>query len=190
MNPHDYQTLLANAPHERGRLAIRFGAEVGLRVSETTNVQVNHVHESTHPEVDCHFISVLGKDTTGKLGEMGKYREAFLPYELYNKMMALSIKQGAAPNQPIFDVTKRTVQAWVKDAAESAAEATGNENFARISSHDLRAYFASTALIRHDMNVRVVMEVGGWSDFKSMQPYLNAQFDDIIAAEFQQAGIA
>lgn len=189
MNPYDYQTLKEHAPHYTAELAIRFGAEVGLRVSETTEVTADDIHESTHPDVDAYFIGVYGKDTSGKLGDMGKYRDAFLPYDLFNHVMAHSIKEGIAPGEPQFGVTKRTVQQWIKDAAEAAAESTGNSDYNKISSHDLRAYFATDCLIRRDMNVRVVMEVGGWADYKSMQPYLNAQFDDVIAEEFEQAGI-
>lgn len=190
MNPNDYQALLDHAHDYTAELAIRYGAEVGLRVSETANVKVAHIRNSTHPEVNERFIGVYGKDTTGKLGDMGKFRDAFIPNGLYEETLFHSFDKEIPADQEQFPVTKRTVQEWIKRAAETAAEETGNEDFAKVSSHDLRAYFATNCLIRHDMNLRVIMEVGGWNDYKSMQPYLNAMFDDVIAKEFVDAGLA
>ncbi len=189
LNPNDYETLLKHAHNEQARLAIRFGGECGLRVSETTNVRYEHVRQSTHPDVDAFFLEVYGKDTTGTLGEMGKFREAFIPRKLLQSVQKYVIEESLSPDDPIFGVTKRTIQAWIKRAAETAAEETGVEDFEKVSSHDLRAAYATDCLIRRDMNVRVVMAVGGWGDYKSMEPYLNATFDDVIADEFEDAGI-
>lgn len=188
LNPHDYQTLRDHAESKTADLAIRLGGEVGLRVSESAAVRTGHVRPSTHPDVDQLFLSVYGKDTTGTYDE-GKYRDAFLPEPVYGHMLRVAIENNAGPEEDLIPVTKRTTQEYVKRAALAAADATGTEEFEYVSSHDLRAYWATDCLIRRNMNVRVIMEVGGWNDYKSMQPYLNAAFDDVIAAEFVEAGV-
>jgi hypothetical protein len=39
------------------------------------------------------------------------------------------------------------------------------------------------------MNPEVVKEVGGWSSYKAMKPYLQSPVQEVIAAEFAAAGM-
>lgn len=187
MNPHDYRKLKNHAPDKGTKLAIELGAKCSLRVSETASLKRGDWRETTHPNVNAWFLEIWGKDTTGE-SENGKYREPFLPPDVFETIAEKGTQDDVQPGEPIFSVTKRTIQKWIKDAAKAVAEETGNDDYKRISSHDLRAYFATDCLIRRDMNEEVVMEVGGWESRKTIEPYLHAAFDDVIAREFREAG--
>lgn len=186
LTPDEYQTLLANAPHDRGGLVLRLGAECGLRVSETLDARPSHVRESAADAPDAFFLIVPeGKDTSGETA--GKWRSTFLPEDLLRESQEYCFRADhvADPSDHVFNRSKRTLQKDVERAGEAAAEASGDEDFLKVSSHDLRAYFATDCLIRRNMNHQVVMEVGGWADHQSIEPYLNAGFDDAIVQEFR-----
>jgi integrase len=73
------------------------------------------------------------------------------------------------------------------EAAEAAADATGDEDFRKVSSHDLRRRFAQRLLIDEELNPRVVMQVGGWDSFQAIEPYLNAPTPEVVDAAFEGA---
>jgi len=81
------------------------------------------------------------------------------------------------------------VQKRVTVTAGQVAEETGNDDWEKVSSHDLRRYFAQTLLVRRNMNPRVVMDVGGWGSFEALKPYLDAPTPEVVNAEFEKAGI-
>jgi integrase len=76
----------------------------------------------------------------------------------------------------------------VKRTAEGAAEATGDEDFHHVSSHDLRRRFAQRLLVDRQMNPRVVMTVGGWDSFQAIEQYLNAPTPGVVNEAFEEAG--
>jgi hypothetical protein len=39
-------------------------------------------------------------------------------------------------------------------------------------------------LVDENMNPRVVMQVGGWSSFQAIEPYLNAPTEDVVDEAF------
>jgi hypothetical protein len=39
------------------------------------------------------------------------------------------------------------------------------------------------------MDPRVVMEIGGWDDYQSLEPYLNKPSPSTIVSEFETAGL-
>ena len=45
-------------------------------------------------------------------------------------------------DEPLVDLTERRVRAIVKECAHAAADATGDNDFHYVSSHDLRRRFA------------------------------------------------
>jgi integrase len=74
----------------------------------------------------------------------------------------------------------------IRRTAARAAEATSDEDFEKVSTHDLRRRFAQRLLVDEQMNPRVVMAVGGWDSFAAIEPYLNAPSEDIIDEAFQE----
>lgn len=189
LTPKDYQTVLDHAPHDAARIAMRLGGECGLRVSETVDMHLADIKMASTGEAECMLAVPHGKDTTGKL-EGGKYRETYLPWDLHGAILSYAKKQRVSAQEPLLGVVSRTIQNWVKRAGESAAQATGEADYRKVSSHDFRAYFATTLLVREGMSKEVVKAVGGWESDETMKPYIAAPADDIIIDEFKRVGIA
>lgn len=93
-------------------------------------------------------------------------------------------------NDSLVDLSERGVRAVDKRTVESAAEATGDDDFLHVSSHDLRRRFAQRLLVDRDMNPRVLMRVGGWDSFEAIEPYLNEPTPEVGNKAFEEAGFA
>ncbi|WP_258560382.1 hypothetical protein [Halorhabdus salina] len=52
------------------------------------------------------------------------------------------------------------MQRRVKATAERVGEETGDSDWQKVSSHDLRRYYAQSLLVRERMNLRVVWKSG------------------------------
>lgn len=190
----EYSTLLEHAPGAQTRLAIRYGGEVGLRVSEIASVTPGaHTEsavnigsvpgaESGRETVKVTWLAVHGKDTSGDTD--GKRRDALVPDDLATQSRLYQLEHNIDDDEPLFDVTPRTVRNWITDAAAAAAAATGKEDFRSVSSHDLRRYCATRLLQVHGMNPEVVMTVGGWDSYQALRPYLQSPVEEVIAAEY------
>ena len=164
---------------------IRFGGEVGLRSFEIPQITPEHVRREVVDDEDYYFLRVpQGKDTTGS---GGKPRDAYLPREVERDLHRYQRAENIAQSGPVIDVTPRTVQRIVKSAATRAADRTGNNDFRKVSSHDLRRYFVHSCLVRERMNPRVVMEIGGWDNYQALEPYLNKPSTETIVSEFAHA---
>ncbi|TQR22374.1 site-specific integrase [Haloferax sp. wsp5] len=135
-------------------------------------------------EVDGHARLRVpeGKDTEGS---GGKPRDAYLPEQVESEVLRYANVEEIDRDEPIIDLTERSVQRRVKETAERVGEETGNADWQKVSSHDLRRYYAQTLLVRERMNPRVVMEVGGWSSFSAIEPYLNAPTAGVVNEEFE-----
>lgn len=181
--------LLPAAPGYRETLAIRLGAESSLRAEEIANVEPQHIVEGAADldERQGWFLQVPErKDTTGETG--GKYGKAILPDDLKNEIDRFVNDRNIAPRDKLFGVGKRQIQRYVSITANGAAEETGKEDWGKVSTHDLRRFFAQTCLTRENLNPRVVMYIGGWSSMQALRPYLNAPEEGQILSEF--AGVS
>jgi integrase len=128
-----------------------------------------------------------GKDTEG-MG--GKPRDAYLPESVESELLRFANVGGIDRDEPIIDLTPRTVQRRVSKTAKAVAKKTGDPDWKKLSSHDLRRHYAQTLLVRERVNPRVVMDVGGWSSFSAIEPYLNAPTPEVINEEFEKAKFA
>lgn len=184
--PDEFRTIVDHAYNRRAEFVLRLGGECGLRVSETLKATLDDVRKANTKGADEAFFLRIpeGKDTSGRL-EGGKYRSAWMPSTLLEDILDYTAEADhiQRTDDTIVGASKRTLQKDVTRSAELAAEATGIEEFAHVTSHDLRAYFATNLLVRKNLNPHVVMEIGGWEDWKSIKPYINAQFDDLIIEE-------
>ncbi|WP_369680772.1 tyrosine-type recombinase/integrase [Halorubellus sp. JP-L1] len=83
---------------------------------------------------------------------------------------------------PIVDRSKRTLQNWVDAAAAQAADETGDDDYRRVSTHDLRRCWANHLLVEENVSPRIVMALGGWSSYDAIEPYLAASIEENINA--------
>ena len=169
----------------RDDLVIQLGGFVGLRAFEIPQVAPEHVKRT--PDGDHFRLRVPeGKDTSGN---GGKPRDAYLPREVEGDIHRFTNTEDVGRHEPIVGLSESGVRAVVKRTAERAADATGDEDFLHVSSHDLRRRFAQRLLVDKQVNPRVVMQVGGWDSFQAIEPYLNAPTSDVVNEAFEEAGI-
>ncbi len=76
-------------------------------------------------------------DTTGKHTD-APYRETWLPVELEWTSNRFVQHEALEHDEPLIDRSKRTLQYWVENAADAAAQQTGDTDYRRVSTHDLR----------------------------------------------------
>ena len=181
----ELEELRRAAASYRDDIIIQLGGYVGLRAFEIPQVQPQHIKTTESGQYRLRVPE--GKDTTGN---GGKPRDAFLPADVERSLQQFQNAENIAPRDPFIDLSERGVRAAVKRTAEAAAEATGDEDFRHVSSHDLRRRFAQRLLVDREMNPRVVMQVGGWDSFQAIEPYLNAPTEDVVDEAFEEAGLA
>jgi integrase len=127
-----------------------------------------------------------GKDTAGN---GGKPRDAYLPDSLERDLQRYQNEHNIAPKEPFIHLKQPGVRAVVRRTAFRAAETTGDEDFEKVSTHDLRRRFAQRLLVDEQVNPRVVMAVGGWDSFAAIEPYLNAPSEEVIDDAFAGIGL-
>lgn len=181
----ELDTLRRHAGSARNDLILQLGGLVGLRAFEIPQVSPKHVKRTDDGE---HYRLRVpeGKDTTE--GE-GKPRDAYLPAETERDLHTYQQENDIERSSPFIDLSESGVRAVVKRIAERAAEATGDDDFRHVSSHDLRRRFAQRLLVDEQVNPRVVMAVGGWNSFQAIEPYLNAPSESVINAAFDEIEI-
>jgi integrase len=181
----EIEQLRRAAGSRRDDLIIQLGAFVGLRAFEIPQVTPGHVRRAG--DGDHYRLRVpRGKDT--KTGE-GAPRNAYLPADVERDLYQYQRDEQLDDDDPYVDLTAGGVRAVVRRTADAAAERTGDDDFADVSSHDLRRRFAQRLLVDHGMNPRVVMEVGGWSSFGAIEPYLNAPTEEVVNAAFAEVDL-
>lgn len=169
---------------QRDDLVIQLGAFVGLRAFEIPQVRPADVTETDSGQYRLRVEA--GKDTTGS---GGKPRDAYLPDDVERDLQRYQNEHNIAPRDPVIDLKQPGVRAVVRRTADRAARDTGNDDFRKVSTHDLRRRFAQRLLVDEQMNPRVVMAVGGWDSFAAIEPYLNAPSADVIDEAFAQLDV-
>ena len=181
----EIEQLRRAAGSRRDDLIIQLGAFVGLRAFEIPQVAPKHVKRAG--DGDHYRLRVpRGKDT--KEGE-GAPRDAYLPADVERDLYQYQRDESLDEGDPYIDLTAGGVRAVVLRTADAAAERTGDDDFRDVSSHDLRRRFAQRLLVDHGMNPRVVMEVGGWSSFGAIEPYLNAPTEEVVNDAFDSVDL-
>jgi integrase len=169
---------------QRDDIIIQLGAYVGLRAFEVPQVRPADVKETDSGQYRLRVEA--GKDTTGN---GGKPRDAYLPDSVERDLQRYQNEHNIAPKDPYIDLSQPGVRAVVRRTADRAAEATGEEDFRKVSTHDLRRRFAQRLLVDQQMNPRVVMAVGGWDSFAAIEPYLNAPSEEVVDDAFAAADV-
>lgn len=180
----EVEDLRRHAASRRDDLIIQLGAYVGLRAFEIPQVRPAGI--STTSSGQYRLRVPRGKDTTGG---GGKPRDAYLAGDVERDLQQFQNHENIAPRDPFVELAERGVRAVVKRTAEATADATGDEDFRHVSSHDLRRRFAQRLLVDEQVNPRVVMQVGGWDSFAAIEPYLNAPTEEVVDEELAEAGL-
>jgi integrase len=176
----EYRELPRQATGPIEDISLRLMGDSGLRVAEVLDVTPNDI--SRFSDGRHYKLQVSsGKDTTGEYPD-GKQRETWLPLDLearINQVVQNDINE-IGPSDPIVDYAKRTVQGWVDQAADRAADEIGDDDYRRVSSHDLRRCWAHHLLVEEGVSPRIVMALGGWNSYEAIEPYLAAPSESKI----------
>lgn len=184
MTDEEIEELRRAAASYRDDVIFQLGAYVGLRAFEIPQVMPAGISETERGQYRLRVPE--GKDTTGN---GGKPRDAYLPTDVERSLQQYQNAENIAPRDPFVNLTERGIRAAVKRTAKAAADATENEDFNHVSSHDLRRRFAQRLLVDENMNPRVVMQVGGWDSFAAIEPYLNAPTPEVVDEAFAEVGL-
>lgn len=178
MSRKEYRELPRATETFEQEIAVRLMGDCGLRVAEVLDVEPRHISrrsDGQHFELEV----VSGKDTTGEY-EGGKHRETWLPRDFEAQINRYTQEKEIDDGAPLVDAAKRTVQSWVERAADTAAESTGDADYRKVSTHDLRRCWANHLLVEENISPRIVMALGGWSSYDAIEPYLAAPTEENI----------
>lgn len=162
---------LINTMGDRGgtlhRLAGRIGGEAGLRRDEASQTSKADVAESTG---DKHLR--VWEDAAKR----DKYRETPIPSDLAQQIeMVPEFRDDIGRNDPVLDASPRTLNRWVKRAAEELHAETGDEGWLQVTYHDLRRTWG-TRLLEQGVLPSVVMDWGGWEDWDTFREHYLGEF--------------
>lgn len=187
MSREEYRELPPAASSFQREIAIRLMGDCGLRVSETLDVTPDDIKRTT--DAAHHMLAVTsGKDTTGEY-QGGKYRETWLPRDVEVLLARYRQSHDLDDDDAFITVKRRQVQNWVRDAAKEAAETTGDDDYLKVSSHDLRRCWANHLLVEEHVSSRIVMELGGWSSYDAIEPYLAAPTEENIISSMSAVSL-
>jgi len=185
MTDRELEELRRHAHSKRDDLILQLGGYVGLRAFEAPQICPDHIKRTE--DGDHYRVRIpRGKDTENGTG---KPRDAYLPRDVERDLHQFRRDRSIGRGEPFIDLTERSVRDVVKRTAERAADETGVSDYEHISSHDLRRRFAQRLLVDKGVNPRVVMDVGGWSSFAAIEPYLNAPTPEVVNEAFEKAGL-
>jgi integrase len=167
--PEEVQQLESKA-RERDweqEIAIQLMARVGCRVSGVLTARPEKLRWNSDGEY--WELEIRGKNTKG--GEKTA-RDAYVPTKVKENLDRYASERDIYDDEAYVDASVSTVRRWVRELTDQIAEDTGNERWGEVSSHDLRRSWATHHLVEKDVAVRVMMEIGGWSSYDAIEPYL------------------
>jgi len=195
LTPDEYERLrdyAANRPIDepdksspKHHAVVLLGGKVGLRAQEIAEMRYGHVRKDDEGYYRLRVPESAGKDTTGG---GGKARDAWIPTDVERDLLEIRFELERDEDERLLGVEKSRVRQIVRDLGEEMAEETGNTDWGRLSSHDLRRFFAQSLLVRENANIHTVMAVGGWSSPDALAPYLAKPTEQQIRDEMVAAG--
>lgn len=175
LHESEIEELLNHVEDTEKRIALRLMVGSGLRTKEVLRAKPSDV------------MPLDGEDSGHKLrvweGKGEKYRETWLPSELSETIRVYADLEGLNQEDLLVDTTRQTIQRWIRGIRGELEEKTGDEGWQFLTAHDLRRTWGTQA-IESGMIPTVVMQCGGWEDFKTFQEhYMGHHSDSLIAQE-------
>ena len=176
----DEVKLLEQKARERDweqEIAIQLMSRIGCRVSGVLTAKPENLR--WNPDGEYWEIAIRGKNTKG--GEK-TVRDAYVPDSVKDNLDRYQSERDINPSEAYINKSVKTVERWVREITNGLSENHG-ERWKHVSSHDLRRSWVTHHLVEEDVAVRVMMEIGGWSDYQSIEPYLAKPSSEKIGEE-------
>lgn len=159
----EVEQLLATAENTRQKIALGLGTRSGLRRSEIVQVTPQDIVDTP-----------AGLRVRVWDGKGDKYRETPLSLNLNSTIEAYADVRSESADAPLVDVKTRTVERWVKTAAETCLGESDDVGWKFLTPHDLRRTWG-TLLVESGVEPGMIMEWGGWEDWETFREhYLGA----------------
>ena len=162
LSEEETKQLISEAHTDRARLAFQLGVRCGLRSDEIIRVTPTDA-------VDTGAGWMIRVDSA----KTEEKRQTPAPDVVAGMLRAYG--SGQDPDEPVIDVTTRTIRNWVSDAARRLQEREGEEMWQYVSPHDLRRTWA-TNLKGADVESLIVCDWGGWSDLETFLDHYRGAF--------------
>ena len=177
LSESEVDRLMNHVEDPETRIALRLMVECGLRTKEVMRTRPADVRD-------------IDGDSEGyKLrvweGKGDKYRETWIPEDLAEsvRMFVSMSERDIEPGDALLGMSRRTLQRRIESAREDLEAETGDEGWQFLSAHDLRRTWGTQA-IEAGVIPTLVMQAGGWEDFKTFQKhYMGVHSDSVLAQE-------
>lgn len=155
--------------HVEMDVALLLAARCGLRRKEITGDPKDPDRHGVRP------VDLVTNDTGQVVrvwnGKGGKYREVPAPAELTQ----LALGMSKDPDEELVTVDPSTVYDWVQRCAQRCRADARDEGWQYVGPHDLRRSWGIRVL-ESGVLPSVVMEWGGWDDWKTFRDHYLAEF--------------
>lgn len=171
---------IKETPHRQ--LAVR-GMLHGLRTDELRWVRTGQLRELKAGE-EAYKLEV--KD--GKTG----YREVPVSRDMVSQMRMLRNATSTRKNRPLIEKSKRSIRRWISKAGDELADRLDNDDWLKVSPHDLRRTWATSTYYALDSHYAVdtLMRWGGWNDRETFtNHYLGRETDPLAVEMMNQADL-
>lgn len=152
-------------PNNRVATALVLEANLGIRISDILSLHFSDIkREGTRWKLD-----IIEKKT-------GKRREFTVPSGIYQYIKDYCDENNIKPDEPIFPVSKRTVQWALKQVCDYC-------DYDGISTHSFRKFFATQIYLNNDYNIVLVQQLLQHSSVQTTQRYIginSKQIEDAL----------
>lgn len=183
LSEREQEQLLETLKEKPERQLAARGMLHGLRNDELKWVRISQIRE-LHAEREGYKLRV--KD--GKTG----YRETPISCDMVEQMRMYKNASKTRKNRPLITAGKRARRRWISHAGEDLADETGDEDWLKVSPHDLRRTWATSTYYALDTNKadEIIMQWGGWSDAETFRNnYLGRETDTLAVELMDKAGL-
>lgn len=192
LDTEEYRQLLESAYEPPSRTVRQVRLEMRLmacsmRVDTVSELRYGQFEKRETPEGDRWMCTIQAKDSTEREAET-RPRGVYIPADIMNRVNKRAKNRGLDDDDLLFSCSTRTIQRDVTRSAENAAIRSGNDDYRKVSAHDLRRYFATHLLFRHEVPAPVVRVLGGWKSDDAMFEYLVLP-DDVLFERLGEANI-
>jgi len=164
LSTDEVNTLLDHVDDPLTWIGVALGVRCGLRSAETVAVTPSDLVDGP-----------TGRMVRVRDGKGGDYRETPAPGEVATRIETVAELQNHDNDDPIVDVTTRTLRRRVGKLGDQLADETGDDGWRDLSTHDLRRTWA-TNLSQAGVDPLVALDWGGWNDLETFLDHYQGAF--------------